>query len=630
MAMRLQRGQKTDLTQTNAGLKRIRVSIGWDAKDFDPDASVFLLNANDKVSREADFVCYTNPKGGDGAVVHLGNNVIGKGHGQQFWIDLTRIPAKVEKVVFAVTTHEADMPRQNFGQRSNTFIRIADDKTGTELVRYDVDAGLNRETAVVLGALYRYKGAWKFHAIGGGFSGGLATLCHNFGLEVEETPIPPEADAPIATHITKGAKVELTQTYPGLTKIRVGLGWDAKKHSGAHSLDLDTSAFLLGPDNKAANERALVFRSNRRGGNESVVHVENHQSGKDPDDREQFQIAFKKVPPDIEKIAFAITIREAYARKQDFGLVSNPFIRIVNDETDTELLRYELGRNSGSRETVVIVGELYRHAEEWKFNAIGSGFSGGLMALCRHFGLQVSEASTPESVRADPPSQRRASPSTNVAFVASRDLESIELIEDYIEMYIGGVGRTAHIYRSSQVHIDLNIIEPTPTQKFYTLVTAGMSDLPMLMPGKSVSSGSRCTELLICLPPDWQMSEAALKKVENAWPLRLIKTLAQYPRQRNISLGMDDIVANSDPPMQYAWNTQFCGALLYIPTLFDPEFIELKVREEKTILFLSVLPIYKTEMDFASEHGSQALLELLAGDGVTELLNVNRENVCKQ
>ena len=111
-------------------------------------------------------------------------------------------------------------------------------------------------------------------------------------------------------------------------------------------------------------------------------------TGEGEGDDEQIKVALKDIPANITKISFTVTIYEAQERNQNFGQVSNAFVRIVNMENDEEILRYDLGEDF-SIETAVVVGELYKHNGEWKFNAIGSGFSGGLAALCKNFGLNV-------------------------------------------------------------------------------------------------------------------------------------------------------------------------------------------------------------------------------------------------
>lgn len=188
--------------------------------------------------------------------------------------------------------------------------------------------------------------------------------------------------------LAKGQKVDLTKTNPGLTKAVVGLGWDVNKYDGGHDFDLDASLFLLDGNGKVTGGEDFIFYNNTTGANGAVVHSGDNLTGDGEGDDEQVKIAIKDIPEAIEKVTFAVTIHDAEARNQNFGMVSNAFIRIVNEDTNEELIRYDLGEDF-SIETAVVVGELYRHNGEWKFTAVGSGYQGGLAALCNDFGLQV-------------------------------------------------------------------------------------------------------------------------------------------------------------------------------------------------------------------------------------------------
>ncbi len=194
MPISLKKGQKVDLTKSNPSLSKIVVGLGWDTNKydgttaFDLDASAFLLNATDKVSNDADFVFYSNLAHASGCVKHLGDNLTGEGDGddEQLLVDLSLVPAGIQKIDFAVTIYEADERKQNFGQVSNAFIRIVNEATGEELIRYDLGEDFSIETSVVVGELYRNDNEWKFNAIGSGFQGGLYALCKNFGVNVQE------------------------------------------------------------------------------------------------------------------------------------------------------------------------------------------------------------------------------------------------------------------------------------------------------------------------------------------------------------------------------------------------------------------------------------------------------------
>jgi tellurium resistance protein TerD len=192
----------------------------------------------------------------------------------------------------------------------------------------------------------------------------------------------------MAVNLSKGQKVDLTKTNPGLTNIVVGLGWDTNKYDGGKDFDLDSSVFLLNGASKCANDSDFIFYNNTVGANGSVEHTGDNRTGEGAGDDEQVKINLTNVPASIEKIAFAITIHDADDRSQNFGQVSNSYVRILNEDTGAELIRYDLGEDF-SIETAVVVGELYRHSGEWKFNAIGSGYQGGLGSLVKDYGLDA-------------------------------------------------------------------------------------------------------------------------------------------------------------------------------------------------------------------------------------------------
>ena len=189
--------------------------------------------------------------------------------------------------------------------------------------------------------------------------------------------------------LQKGQKVDLTKGNPGLTKLMIGLGWDVNQFDSGAAFDLDASAFLLGENGKTPTQDEFVFYGNLKHKSESVIHMGDNLTGEGEGDDEQVFVDLSKVPANVMKIAFAVTIYEAEERRQNFGQVSNAFIRIVDESNGQELIRYDLGEDF-SIETAVVVGELYKHGGEWKFNAIGSGFQGGLAALCGNYGIEVA------------------------------------------------------------------------------------------------------------------------------------------------------------------------------------------------------------------------------------------------
>lgn len=192
----------------------------------------------------------------------------------------------------------------------------------------------------------------------------------------------------MAINLKKGQKVDLTKGNAGLKNIVVGLGWDTNKYDGSGDFDLDASVFLVGENGKCATDSDFIFYNNLTGGNGSVVHTGDNLTGEGEGDDEQIKISLSTVPAIINKIVFTITINEAEERNQNFGQVSNAFVRIVDSAKNEELIKFDLGEDF-SIETSVVSGEIYRHNGEWKFNAIGMGFQGGLEALCREYGLGV-------------------------------------------------------------------------------------------------------------------------------------------------------------------------------------------------------------------------------------------------
>lgn len=190
-------------------------------------------------------------------------------------------------------------------------------------------------------------------------------------------------------NLSKGQKVDLTKGNPGLKNIMVGLGWDVNAFDSGADFDLDAAAFMVGENGKCPTEKEFVFYGNLEHASGSVKHMGDNLTGEGDGDDEQIQIDLTAIPANVAKIAFTVTIYDAEVRHQNFGQVSNAFIRIVNEANGQELIRYDLSEDF-SIETAVVVGELYRHNGEWKFNAIGSGFQGGLAALCGHYGIQVA------------------------------------------------------------------------------------------------------------------------------------------------------------------------------------------------------------------------------------------------
>ena len=193
MPVSLNKGQKVSLTKENPGLANVVVGLGWDTNqfdnggEFDLDTAAFMLGDNGRCPTEKEFIFFGNLNHPSGSVSHLGDNKTGEGDGddEQIRINLTAIPENISRIAFTVTIYEAEERRQNFGQVNNAFIRIYNENNGEELLRYDLGEDFSIETAVVFGELYKHNGEWKFNAIGGGYQGGLAALCANYGIDTE-------------------------------------------------------------------------------------------------------------------------------------------------------------------------------------------------------------------------------------------------------------------------------------------------------------------------------------------------------------------------------------------------------------------------------------------------------------
>lgn len=188
--------------------------------------------------------------------------------------------------------------------------------------------------------------------------------------------------------LQKGQKVSITKDNPGLQRIVVGLGWDVNQYSTGGTFDLDTQAFLITDTGKVSCQEDFIFFGNLSHPSGSIQHLGDNRTGDGEGDDEQILVDLSMIPSNITKIVFTVTIYDADKRRQNFGQVANSYVRIVDDERQQEILRYDLGEDF-SIETAAVFGEIYKHNNEWKFNAIGCGYQGGLAALCANYGIEV-------------------------------------------------------------------------------------------------------------------------------------------------------------------------------------------------------------------------------------------------
>ena len=191
----------------------------------------------------------------------------------------------------------------------------------------------------------------------------------------------------MAVSLVKGGNVSLTKEAPSMNVALVGLGWDARATDG-QAFDLDASVFLVDENGKVLSDSHFVFYNNTTSPDGAVQHQGDNRTGEGDGDDEQVKIDLTKVAADVKKLVFAVTIHEADSRKQNFGMVSNSFMRVVNNDNGSEIARFDLSEDA-STETAMILGELYRHGAEWKFKAVGQGFAGGLAALATQHGINI-------------------------------------------------------------------------------------------------------------------------------------------------------------------------------------------------------------------------------------------------
>jgi tellurium resistance protein TerD len=187
--------------------------------------------------------------------------------------------------------------------------------------------------------------------------------------------------------LSKGGNVSLSKTDPSLKNVIVGLGWDARPTDGA-DFDLDASAFMVKEDGKVRSDSDFIFYNQTKSTCGSVAHTGDNRTGAGDGDDEALVVLLDKVPADVQRVVFCVTIHDADMRKQNFGQVNHAYVRVVNKDSNNEVARYDLSEDA-SIETAMIFGEIYRHSGEWKFKAVGQGYAGGLAALAKQYGINV-------------------------------------------------------------------------------------------------------------------------------------------------------------------------------------------------------------------------------------------------
>ena len=201
---------------------------------------------------------------------------------------------------------------------------------------------------------------------------------------------------------------------------------------------------------------------------------------------------------------------------------------------------------------------------------------------------------------------------------------SLEEIDAHISEYVGPPTTVLHEIISPTVHVDIHVVEPTVESNFYTLITSGMSDKPMNSPFK----GFEYAEIVACLPAEWRIDEQSIYEETNYWPIRWLKNLSRFAHEYNTWIWESHTIPNGDPPRPFAENTTFSCILLSYPLLFDKRFRTLKIRDDKVIHFLSMVPIYTEEMEYKLENGLEPLYEKFNKHDLSDVIDIARPNLC--
>ena len=191
----------------------------------------------------------------------------------------------------------------------------------------------------------------------------------------------------MALSLQKGGNLSLSKAAPNLTNILIGLGWDVRTTDGA-AFDLDASLFMVGDTGKVRSDADFIFYNQAKSSCGSVEHTGDNRTGEGEGDDESVKVNLANVPANVSRLVVTVTIHDAQARQQGFGQVGGAFMRVINSADNSEIARFDLSEDY-STETAMIFGEIYRHSGEWKFKAIGQGYSGGLAAMCQQYGVNI-------------------------------------------------------------------------------------------------------------------------------------------------------------------------------------------------------------------------------------------------
>jgi hypothetical protein len=204
-----------------------------------------------------------------------------------------------------------------------------------------------------------------------------------------------------------------------------------------------------------------------------------------------------------------------------------------------------------------------------------------------------------------------------------------EMICNHIEKYIGPIDHVFKEIVSDELSIDILIVAPTPNRNFYTLITSGMSEFPMTVP--EGAEEYQYTELMICLPPTWKLSDEDFQDERNYWPIRALKTMARFPHEYQTWLYMGHTLANGNPAQAYSEDVGFKGMFVWVPDIEDKAgFFNLEMTDEKVVHFYTLVPLYEEELDYKIKNDEGGLLNKLNKIGVTDVVDPSRKNSCKK
>lgn len=192
----------------------------------------------------------------------------------------------------------------------------------------------------------------------------------------------------MSVSLMKGQRIDLTKGRPSLKNVLIGLGWDVNQYDGEKDFDLDASVFMTKENGKVGSDDDFIFYGNLEHRTKSVIHTGDNRTGDGDGDDEVIKVKFASIPSDYTALCIAVTIYDAEQRLQNFGMINNAYVRVVDEENGEELVRYDLSEDF-STETAIVVAEIYKKSNEWKFKAVGSGYNGGLASLCRKYGIDV-------------------------------------------------------------------------------------------------------------------------------------------------------------------------------------------------------------------------------------------------